>query len=264
MEITGSTVLVTGASGGVGQSIARTLHRRGANLILTGRNQSELDILGSQLEGARVVPCDLADRADLIRFIDGLGDVDILVANAALPAVGKIDDFSTQDIDRALDVNLRAPMVMTQSLLPGMLSRRRGHVVFISSMGGKMATARLSVYSATKYGLRGFAGSLRQDLAGTGVSASVVFPGSVIDAGMLVKAGLSAAPRTRGCTADQVGAAVVRAIDHDQGEIDVAQLMVRVIAKTVGVFPGLSDKIGQQREAMAYAEQLSDGLHHLR
>ena len=90
------------------------------------------------------------------------------------------------------------------------------------------------------------------------------FRGPVIDAGMLVKVGLSAAPRTKGCTADQVGAAVIRAIEEDQGEIDVAQLMVRVVAKTVGAFPGLSDKIGRQRGTTEYAERLKAGLQHLR
>ena len=109
MDITGSTVVVTGASGGVGNSIARKLHSGGANLILTGRNQEELDLLARQLEGARVVRCDLADRADLSRFLEVLGDVDILVANAALPAVGKIEDFTTEEIDRALDVKPSRP-----------------------------------------------------------------------------------------------------------------------------------------------------------
>jgi short-subunit dehydrogenase len=208
MELKGSTVVVTGASGGIGKAIARALHVRGARLVLSGRREDELHRLAGQLDGAHVAPCDLADRADLGRFIDSLGEVDGVVANAALPGVGKIDDFTIEEIDRALDVNLRAPMVMTQRLVPGMLERRRGHFVFVSSIGGKLPAARLSVYAATKYGMRGFSGCLRQDLAGTGVSASVVFPGSIVDAGMLVDAGLPAAPPSahRGGARDRPGA----------------------------------------------------------
>ncbi|MCU1351781.1 MAG: Short-chain dehydrogenase/reductase [Acidimicrobiales bacterium] len=266
MDISGATVVVTGASGGIGHAIARALHREGAELVLTGRRDAELQALAGQLRGARVARCDLADRDSLARFIDQLGDVDvdIVVANAALPGAGRVEGFTTEEVDRALDVNLRAPMVMTQRMLPGMLARGRGHFVFVSSMGGKIPAPRLAVYAATKYGMRGFGASLRQDLLGTGVSASVVFPGSVLDAGMLADAGLPAAPRTKGLGADEVGAAVVRAIKKDVGEIDVAQRMVRTVAKVVGAFPSLGDKIGAQKDAVAYAEELTAGLQHLR
>jgi short-subunit dehydrogenase len=161
-------------------------------------------------------------------------------------------------------VNLRVPILMTRQLLPGMLERGRGHLVYISSIAGKLPPARLSVYAATKFGLRGFSGSLRQDLAGTGVSSSVVFPGSITDAGMLADNGLPAAPRTKGLSAANVGRAVVVAIEQDKAEIDVAERMVRIAARLGGVAPGLMAKATQRPDSIEYADLLAQGLGHLR
>jgi len=266
MEIRGTTIVVTGASGGIGRAIARSLHAEGAGLILTGRREDELRLLADELGGSTVMPCDLADRADLDHLTDALlalDGVDGLVANAALPATGKVEDFTTEELDRALDVNLRAPMVMTQRLVPGMRARGRGHFAYVSSMGGKMGTARLSVYATTKFGLRGFGASLRQDLRGSGVSSSVVFPGSVIDGGMLTDAGLPAAPGTKGSTCAEVGAGVVKAITRDIGELDVAHVMVRTAAKVMALAPSLSDRMGNPKMD-AYAEALTEGLRDKR
>lgn len=264
MNIDGTTALVTGASGGIGHAIARALHREGAKVVLTGRREAELRTLGSELGGARVVVCDLADPEAVTKLVAELGEVDIVVSNAALPAAGKIDDFTVDEIDHALAVNLRAPIVMARELVPGMVARGRGHLVFISSIGGKLPTPQLSVYAATKFGLRGFSGSLRQDLAGTGVSSSVVFPGSIIDAGMLADAGLSAPKGTRGSSSGEVAAAVIKAIRDDRGEVDAAELMVRVAVKVVALFPGLSDRMGRRRQTVDYSAQLTDRLRHLR
>jgi short-subunit dehydrogenase len=266
MEIRGTTIVVTGASGGAGQAIARALHAGGARVVLTGRRVEEMEALSAQLPGSVVMPGDLSDRADLDRLLDDLGTlgaVDGLVANAALPATGRIEEYTTEQLDRALDVNLRAPMVMTMRLLPGMLERGRGHLAFVSSMGGKMGTARLSVYSTTKFALRGFGASLRQDLVGSGVSSSVVFPGSIIDGGMLTDAGLGASPGTKGVTCAAVADAVVRAITRDIGEVDVTDLTVRVASKVLAVAPNLSDRM-QNTKMLAYAEQLTEGMRDKR
>jgi len=204
MEINGAEAMVTGAAGGLGSAIARALHARGARLILTDRREEALKSVASRLNGAEIVVCDLADRRQVAELTARLADTDIVVANAALPATGKLDDFTPGQLDRALDVNLRVPMLMTQQLLPGMLRRGRGHFVYISSIAGKVPSARVPIYSATKAGLRGFCGSLRQDLHGSGVSASVVFPGTMMDAGMLADARLPSTPGTKGTSCDFV------------------------------------------------------------
>ena len=128
------------------------------------------------------------------------------MANAALPASGRIDDYTAEQLDRALAVNLAAPIHLAHELIPGMRERGRGHLVFINSMAGKVASPRSALYSATKFGLRGFAFSLRQDLEGTGVGVSSVFPGLRVgqghvrrdqDRGARQRAGRAARPAWR-------------------------------------------------------------------
>lgn len=264
MEIGGAVVVVTGASGGLGGAIASALNAKGARLILTGRREEELKGLASQLNGAEIVVCDLADREQVAGLTARLADTDIVVANAALPATGRLEDFTPEELDRALDVNLRVPMQMTQQLLPGMLRRRRGHFVYISSISGKLPTARAPIYSATKYGLRGFCASLRQDLHGTGVSASVVFPGSVTDAGMLVDARIGVPPGSKGVSSEAIARGVITAIEKDRAEVDAADLPVRILAKFGGTAPDLIARLTRRKDAIAYSDQLSERLRHLR
>ena len=170
MQLAGTSVLLTGASGGIGQAIARALGAQGARVVLTGRRADTLEDLRAALPaGAEVLTADLADAGEAARLAERAGAVDVLVANAALPASGAVVDFTPEQIDRALDVNLRAPMQLARAFVPGMVERGRGHLVFVSSLSGKAASARSGIYSATKFGLRGFAGGLREDLMGTGV-----------------------------------------------------------------------------------------------
>ena len=111
------------------------------------------------------------------------------------------------EIDRALDVNLRAPMVLAKQLAPAMVAKGRGHLLFVSSLLGKFASPGAAVYSATKYGLRGFAGPLREDLRGAGVGVSVVFPGFIRDAGMFADAKVDLPPGVGTSSPDEVAAA---------------------------------------------------------
>jgi short-subunit dehydrogenase len=256
--------VVTGATGGLGGAFADALHRRGAAVVLTGRRAETLTATAARLPGAQTIVCDLADRGQLAHLGELLGDVDILVANAALPAAGRLDDFSAEELDRALDVNLRAPMLLTQQLLPAMLRRGRGHVVYISSIAAKVPTSRVSIYAATKSGLRGFCASLRQDLHGSGVSASVVFPGSVSDVGLLANAGLPMNPGSKGVTSAAVAAGVIAAIEQDRGEVDAADAPSRLAAKLAGIAPGFTARLTRRKDLVDWAEQATEGLRHLR
>ena len=166
----------------------------------------------------------------------------MLIANAALPASGLLSSFSVEELDRALAVNLRAPMVLAQALSAGMAARGAGHIVFISSMSGKTASVGASVYSATKFGLRGFALGLREDLRGSGVGVSTVFPGFISDAGMFHEAGVELPGYVATRTPEQVAAAVLRAIERDRSEIDVAPLVLRLGAAVGGVLPELTGR----------------------
>src|SRR5438270_9317546 len=173
MSILSGNVLLTGATGGIGHAIARALAGHGAQLLITGRRADVLEPLAAEL-GARAVPCDLSDREALQRLVETAGEVDLLVANAALPGTGALTELSQEQIDRNLEVNLRAPIALARALAPGMIERRRGHLVFVSSLAGRAASPSSSLYSATKFGLRGFALALRADLRESGVGVSVV------------------------------------------------------------------------------------------
>ncbi len=224
MEISGSRVLLTGATGGLGRAIARALYAKGAHVVLTGRKQAALEALAAELGGdrAEALAADLAERADVDALPGRAGAIDVLVHNAGLPGSGRLESFSQDQIDRVLDVNLRAGIMLTHALLPGMTERGRGHLVFVSSMSGKIPTARASVYCATKYGLRGFAGALRDDLRGSGVGVGTVFPGPIQGAGMWDDAGIQLPRWVPTRSPEDVGAAVVKAIITNRPEIDVA------------------------------------------
>jgi short-subunit dehydrogenase len=187
-----------------------------------------------------------------------VGPIDILIANAALPSSGTLDSFTRQQIDRALDVNLRAPITITHALLPAMLARGRGHLVYISSIAGKVAALRSSLYSATKFGLRGFAGSLRADLKGTGVGVSTVFPGFIREAGMFHDSGAKLPPGVGSRRPHDVALAVASAITRDRGEVDVASLDQRAGGLLAALSPELAITV-QNRFGRDLAEELSSG-----
>jgi short-subunit dehydrogenase len=235
-------VLLTGATGGIGAAIARAFAERGADLVLSGRRAEVLEPLAHEV-GGRAVVCDLSDRADVTRLIESAGDVDVLVANAANPASGTLTELSQEQIDRMLEVNLRAPIALARALAPPMCSRRRGQMVFISSLAGKTAAPASSVYSATKFGLRGFALGLREDLRPHGVGVSVVLPGFISDAGMFADAQVEL-PRGVGTRSpEQVAAAVIQAIERNRAELDVAPLGLRLGAGFASVAPELAARV---------------------
>lgn len=226
MEIGGKSILLTGATGGLGRAIAEALAGRGGRLVLSGRRPGDLAELAASLpgEGHRVVVADLALEGAAERLADEAGEMDVLVASAALSGGGRLDRFTPEQLDRALRVNLESPIKTAHVLLPGMLERDQGQLVFISSLQGKVAFARSSVYSATKFGLRGFAISLREDLHGTGVGSSVVLPGFIRDAGMFADSGHRAPAGLGTSSPARVGRGVIRAIERNRAEVVVAPL----------------------------------------
>jgi short-subunit dehydrogenase len=259
VQLGGARALVTGATGGIGGAIVGALQERGARVLVSGRRRDALDELAAGLaQPAEVLVADLAERGAAGELAEAAGAVDVLVANAALPASGRVEDFEPDEIDRALDVNLRAPMQLTRALLPGMLERGRGHVVFVSSLSGKAASPRSGIYSATKFGLRGFASGLREDVEPKGIGVTVVFPGFVSDAGLFADSGVKLPPWMRTRTPEQVAAAVVRGIERERAELDVAPLGLRVGTRIAGLAPvtvaRLQRRLGSERIADALAE----------
>ncbi|MGI8712861.1 MAG: SDR family NAD(P)-dependent oxidoreductase, partial [Solirubrobacteraceae bacterium] len=206
-----ATVMITGASGGIGHAIARALAQQGARLLLTGRQRGALEQLATEL-GARALVADLAHRADVQRLSSAAleAKVDVLVANAGMPASGELYDLSAAEVDRMLDVNLRAPIALAHRLAPAMAGRGRGQLVFVSSLSGQVASPASPMYSATKFGLRGFALGLREDLRSHGVGVSLVAPGFIRDAGMYADAGVKLPPGVATRSPQGVATAVMR------------------------------------------------------
>jgi short-subunit dehydrogenase len=258
LELHGRRVLVTGASGGIGNAIARALHAKGATVVLTARRKELLDSLAAELgDRAEVIDADLADRASVESLVARAGTIDVLVANAGVQAAGVYDSFSAEEVDRALEVNLHAPMQLALALLPGMKQRGAGHLVFISSIAGKVGSGGGSVYSATKFGLRGWALGLRDDLRGSGVGVTTVFPGFIRDAGMFHDSGTKL-PSTVGTrTPEQVAAAVVKGIERNKGEIDVAPLSLRSGSIMTALAPEALSKLQRRLGGEKVAAQLA-------
>jgi short-subunit dehydrogenase len=252
MKISGSTVLLTGATGGIGHAIARALQARGAKLILTGRRVDVLEPLAAELQ-AQALAVDLTDRDDLHRLLEHAGEVDILIANAALPAAGRLDSFSGEEIDRALTVNLSAPILLARALAPQMAARGMGHLLFVNSLSGKAATPGTSLYNASKFGLRGFASALRAELHGSGVGVSSIFPGFIRDAGMFADAGVKLPKGVGTRTPEDVARAVVSAIERNRREVDVAPATMR--ASTV--FSNLAPELALRVARMAGSEDIA-------
>ena len=260
MELAGSRALITGATGGIGQAIARLLHARGATVVISGRQTDVLDRLVAEL-GARAeaLTADLTDREQVAALPGRTGDVDVLVANAALPASGELLGFDAAQIDRALDVNLRVPIQLARALAPAMVERGRGHLVFVSSLSGKSASARSSLYSATKFGLRGFAQGLHEDLLHAGVGVSTVFPGFIRDAGMFHDSGGKLPSYVGTRTPDQVAAGVLKAIERRRLEVDVAPFGLRVGTAVAGLAPGATLALQRRLGGHAIADEIARG-----
>ena len=261
MELAGRTALLTGATGGLGRAIATALAGRGASLVLSGRKPEALAALAAELPGEehRVLPADLAELGAAEKLAAEAGAVDVLVANAGLPGTGLLTDFTPDEVTRALRVNLEAPMLMARALYPAMVERGSGHLVFVSSLNGKAASPRASIYSATKFGLRGFALGLRTDLGPQGVGVSLVSPGFVREAGMFADSGAKPPPGMGTTTPDRVGAATVKAIERDKVELAVAPLSQRALSHFALASPSISVRAQSGAAGQKAAKAVADG-----
>ncbi len=261
MELAGRKALLTGATGGLGRAIARALAARGAQLLLSARNREALLELAAELpgEGHLALAADLAEPGAAEELAREAGEVDVLIANAGLPAAGKLEEFSPPEVSRALRVNLEAPILLSRALYPGMVKRGGGQLVFVSSLSGKAASPRSSIYSATKFGLRGFALGLRTDLLQRGVGVSLVSPGFIREAGMFADAGAKPPPGLGTGTPEQVGRAVVKAIERDKLEVVVAPLPARIAAHVAMASPTISVRAQAGAAGQRAAEAIAEG-----
>lgn len=257
MRLAGARVLVTGASSGIGAATALELSARGARLVLSGRDEEALAGVAART-GGEVLPADLADgtvdrAADLaVRA----GQVDVLVACAGEGWSGPLPRMSGGTAERMIAVNLTAHVQLTRLLLPGMLERGRGHLVYVASIAGVVGVREEAVYAATKAGLLAFAESLRYEVpagkgngaGGNGIGVTAVVPG-VVDTPFFARRGR---PYTRRRPApvppERVARAVAVAVERGHAEVYVPawlRLPARVHGAAPGAFRALARRFGR-------------------
>jgi short-subunit dehydrogenase len=243
--------IVTGSSYGCGRYIAQALAREGVNLALAARSATRLERLAAKLTGmgvhATAVPTDVTDPADREALVTQaeatLGPIDILVNGAGVHAGGRLHKRSPEQIQAVIETNLTASMLLTRRLLPGMLRRRRGHVVHLSSLAGKTGLPYLSSYVASKYGLVGFNHCLQTELHGSGVYSSAVCPGFVSQEGMWARLNRKVHPAFGLSAPERVATAVVETIRHNKVEVIVNPLPVRPVILLWALAPGLATRL---------------------
>jgi short-subunit dehydrogenase len=247
-RIHGMHAVLTGGSRGLGPTIARALLREGARVTLTARTADALDAVAKNLsaDSARVhtVAADVGDGDDRRKLLGeaeaALGPVDILINNAGIELIAPYASLPPERIQALVRTNLDAPLMLSRLVLPRMIERGRGHVVMMSSLGGKKGSPYSATYAATKAGLIAWAGGVRAELRGTGVGVSVVSPGFVSEAGMFAVRNQRAPWLLGTSTPEAVARAVVRAIAKDVGEIIVNPGPVRLMLALDALSPRLS------------------------
>jgi len=241
MRLEGRIALVTGASSGIGLALAPLLARHGAILALAGRDLRALEEVAART-GGEPFAADLAapDGAERLaaQVLERWGRVDLLVNNAGAGWAGDLAAMPPETADRLIALNLAAPVRLTRLLLPGMLERGDGHLVYVTSIAGATGVAREAVYAATKAGLAAFADSLREEVTAAGIGVSVVVPG-VVDTPFFERRG-SAYDRSwpPPIPADRVARALLRAIRSDRAEV-FAPAWIRLPARLKGALPGV-------------------------
>lgn len=224
MEVTmtgrfaGQVVIITGGGRGIGREVALAFAEEEAHVVLAGRRMDALEITAREVRDsggtATAIHCDVAQDGDLRsllgRTLQEHGRVDVLVNNASALITGALHETTPEDLRRAADIDVWAPMRLTQLVLPHMLEQKKGTIVNISSLAGRLGVPYYTAFSASKYAMRGFSEALRRELATTGVHVTCVFPGAVADdSGENVefdRFGFTIV------TASQVGRAIVRGV----------------------------------------------------
>src|ERR1700739_2198522 len=237
MRLNGRSVLITGATGGIGSAIARELAARGCALTVTGRRTQDLQKLVSELgPPARALSADLTKPDEARDLVTRAGDIDVLVANAGVEIPEDLAGLSDAELEEAIRINLLAPAALAAAVLPRMKEHREGHIVFISSVAGLVATAG----------------------HGTGVGPSPISPGPVSDAGMFARSGVRL-PLSMGTVSPQdVSRAVVRAVERGRPEITVATAGVRLSGALGGIVPVLTGRLARLAGAARVREAMLD------
>ena len=250
-DFSDTTVILTGASMGVGAATARAFAALGANLVLIARGRDKLEALAAELErdfgNREQVMIEVLDVTDLEGFGALLervrtrfGSIDVLVNNAGLHARGAVASVAVEDIGRMVDVNFKAPLMATRMVLPNLQQSQRPAVINVASLAGRTPVPGSATYSATKFGLRAFSLALAEELRGSGIRIACVSPGP-IDTGFIMDDIDAVSNLTLSqpmSTAEQVAQAIVALVDG--GALDLPMPRISGYLTTLSyLFPAL-------------------------
>ncbi len=260
MNLRDKNILLTGASGGIGREVALALAKAGARIGLLGRREAPLQQLQAEIAALNGVSMpivadlsDSAQRAHAVKIMEQhIGPIDVLINNAGLVDFHDFSEQSPAIIERMIETNVLAPMLLTHSVLPNMLQRRSGRIVNIGSTFGSIGFAYFAAYASSKFAVRGFSESLRRELKGSGVGVSYLAPRAVkTSANSEAVYRMAAATRMNMDEPVDVARFIVQSIKHDK---DIAyfgwpeKLFVRINA----LLPGLVDAaVRKQTQIMA-------------
>ena len=267
-SIAGKTVVLTGASRGLGASIARALAREKATVVCVSRSESKLAKICAEIDdlGGKGIslPFDLSLVENLSLLVEAIeqqiGAIDILINNAGMEIYRAFADYTLIELQSVLSTNLLAAMELTRLVLPSMLDRGKGQIVNMASLAGKKGAAYNSIYSASKGGLVMWSDALRQELTGTGVGVTTICPGYVSGQGMTANSGVPIPSLAGASTPEAVTKATIKAIANNQAEVIINQdLITEITTKLLFAlgqfFPRTSDRIFRKLLGVAQSNQ---------
>jgi hypothetical protein len=253
LELNGRTVLLTGATGGIGRAAALRLAGAGARVVLFARSEAPLAALAAEIAAAggeaHAAPGDVVSREDCARAVAAAvrryGGLDALVNNAGVGYLRGVDEASDEEIERQVDVNLLGTIRMTRAALPELTRRPRSAIVNVSSLAGRIAPPYYSFYSATKFALAGLSESWRRELKPRGVRVTLVLP-SAVETPFLETAGraraLGIGPAGIVLRPEQVASAIVGALRRNPPDLH-GPFWTRPLGWLDLVLPGISDRL---------------------
>lgn len=238
-------IFITGATSGIGMEIAQLCIDEGYEVHATGRNKTSLKAL--QDLGAHTYVCDLNQKESIRSLCQELPEVDVVILNAGVGVFKNAYDLSVQEINQMIDINIRAPIYFSHYLAPQMIENKSGHIIFIGSQAGKVATKKASVYAASKHAITGFANGLRMELASYNVKVSVVFPGP-INTPFLDKAdptqNYKKTMKSFLLKPETVANKVIRLIEKPKREVNLPRIM-SFTSKLYAVTPSIVEILGK-------------------
>lgn len=245
MGIANKTVIITGASSGIGEAVALRLAKSGAAVVLGARRVERLQSVAARIEaeGGRVsaFPCDVTQRADLEKIaahaVEKFGSIDVLVNNAGVMPISRLDVYDVEGWDRTIDTNIKGVLYAIAAVLPQMKLQRSGHIISIASVAGHKINGGSAVYAASKYAVRVISEALRQEVTHDGIRVTIVSPGATQSE--LFDKILDPASQKRIEGAHEIALppdSVARAIAYAMGEpdeVDINEIIIRPQAQEI-------------------------------